>query len=108
MAWIKKKKKKHTELKDRKDKDIQKLYNTTTWRKLRDAHLMLHPLCESCLEKGIINDGGGILEVHHKTPISTGKTDIEKMGLAFDANNLRTLCQRCHTEEHKRLRGKRC
>ena len=115
MAWIKKKKKSSYvpgRKRGERDQEIQKIYNTKAWRKLREAHLFQHPLCENCLEKGIINDGSmnggtpGDLEVHHKRPISDG-VDIEEMKtIAYDPWNLKTLCQKCHTEEHKRLRRK--
>ena len=73
------------------------VYNTTTWRLLRIEKLKKNPLCEVCFEKGIINMAR---EVHHKVPLSTGSTMQEKQVLGFDMNNLKSLCEQCHKDQH--------
>ena len=78
----------------KKDNDNHKaVYNTTTWRSVRLEKLKRNPLCEDCQVNGIIRSG---IEVHHITPISAGKTKLEKQHLGFDPGNLRTLCSECH------------
>jgi 5-methylcytosine-specific restriction endonuclease McrA len=86
---------------DRKKKNSSKqnclnhiaVYNTRTWKELRLYFLAENPLCEICkkLEKITLAQ-----EVHHKIPISTGKTKEEKQQLGFDINNLQALCTECH------------
>lgn len=75
-------------------------YNTTTWRKLREAHIMLHPICQKCCKNPAE-------EVHHITPILTGETDLEMQELAFDGNNLMSLCRDCHHKIHEELRHRK-
>ena len=105
MAWIKKAKKtKHYKtINERTDKDLQKIYQMKQWKELRKAYLMENPLCEVCLEKGVIN--GTDLEVHHKKPISKGETIEEMMDIAFDSSNLMTVCKNCHHDIHKKMKS---
>jgi 5-methylcytosine-specific restriction endonuclease McrA len=73
------------------------VYNTTIWRSLRLEYLNANPLCEICAAKGLIKSAS---EVHHKTPISKGKTKHEKEFLGFDWENLQTVCKSCHKSQH--------
>lgn len=78
----------------------QKIYNSKTWKQLRELYYSEHPLCEQCLEKGIIKAAD---QVHHIQPFLTGKTYEEKMQLAYDYNNLMSVCKQCHSDIHKEL-----
>lgn len=80
----------------------QKIYNSQKWKKLRDAYIAEFPLCQSCLEKGKITPAE---EVHHVQPFLTGQTQQEIEALAFEWNNLMSVCHQCHVELHKELRG---
>ena len=72
------------------------------WQRLRLCHLRDHPLCEKCLEKGKVVAGE---DVHHlKSPFNYDTMTID-MQLAFDDNNLQTLCKECHAAEHNKDRG---
>jgi len=73
------------------------VYNTTTWKTLRLEKLKKDPLCERCLKKGVIRSAR---DVHHKKPISTGKTKAEKQALGFSLVNLESICTPCHKEAH--------
>jgi 5-methylcytosine-specific restriction protein A len=66
------------------------LYNTVRWRKLRAEHLRGNPYCICCgtREKPLQVD-------HIVTP--KGNED-----LFYDANNLQTLCLRCHAVKTNR------
>ena len=76
----------------------QKLYHNTKWRKLRDLYFMSHPLCESCLEKGITKAG---VDVHHKvSPFYGQMSEQQRITLLLDWNNLITLCRDCHNAIH--------
>lgn len=77
----------------------QKIYNSQKWKKLRNSYIAEFPLCQSCLEKGKIVPGE---EVHHVIPFLTGQTQQEIENLAFDWNNLKTLCQSCHKAAHRK------
>jgi len=73
------------------------VYNTTTWKALRIEKLKKDPLCEVCLKKGRVESAR---DVHHKKPISTGKTKADKQGLGFNFDNLQSLCTQCHKDAH--------
>ena len=73
------------------------VYNTTRWKSIRIEKLKRDPLCEDCLKKEIITAG---TEVHHITPVSSGKTIRDKQALGFNIENLKTLCEACHKLTH--------
>lgn len=88
---------------------ISKIYNTSEWKKLRDWHIKTNPLCEDCLNDDMTNEDGRIGqhincadEVHHIIPISNGKTEEEMKELAYDPNNLVSLCKFHHHLRHRR------
>lgn len=82
-----------------------KLINSQTWRNLRNKHLKGRPLCEECRNKGIYTSA---TEVHHRIPVESATSEKEMRRLAYDSNNLVSLCHECHIEAHKALhsRGK--
>ena len=55
--------------------------SSSQWRRLRAYHLRENPLCAFC--------DGGATEVDHITPLSAG-------GMELDADNLRSVCRKCH------------
>lgn len=62
-------------------------YNTQRWQRLRLAKLREHPLCQSCLERGIVEVA---TVVDHVVAITAG-------GDAYPAfDGLRSLCAPCH------------
>ena len=81
--------------------NISAKYYNAKWSRLRDAHLMLHPLCENCLLNGKITSA---TEVHHKQIILSGKTDADRYALTLDSNNIMSVCKDCHTRMHKYAR----
>jgi len=58
------------------------------WRKLREAHVADHPLCEDCLEEGVTNPE--FLEVDHVIPIDV------RPDLRLDPANLRSRSRKHH------------
>lgn len=82
----------------------QKVYNKARWKKLRESYFADHPLCENCLKQGKIVPA---TDVHHIRPFLTGHTFQEQMELAFDYNNLMSLCKECHIQKHKELNKKK-
>lgn len=83
--------------KQKKQGYIQKLYNNSKWVKLRNAHLMQNPLCANCEKLGKVTLA---TEVHHKHIISDGKNELEMETLAYDPNNLMSVCHECHQAMH--------
>lgn len=109
MPYINKPQKKFTlgkitSQKHGKSADIYALYNTRLWQKLRASHLMMHPLCERCEERGLAVPA---CEVHHITPISTADSDADMRALAYNPANLMALCEKCHHDLHNAMRQTR-
>jgi 5-methylcytosine-specific restriction endonuclease McrA len=67
----------------------QKLYCRAAWKKIRQHHLTLHPLCAWHLKKTPPQMVRATV-VHHLTP---HKGDLV---LFYDPNNLESLCAPCH------------
>lgn len=72
-----------------------KLYDTARWKKLRTIQLRRSPLCEMCLQRGVIKQGA---HVDHIKSSAAG-------GAFFDINNLQTLCHSCHSRKTVMLDG---
>lgn len=100
--YLPKKKKKNYKKHSDKQNFISTLYNSQKWQKLRNSYIMEHPLCERCLNNGVVNIA---TEVHHIKPISTGLNKIEMTELCYNGE-LMALCTQCHHEIHKELNKK--
>lgn len=86
---------------DKVAKDKQEIYNSREWKELRIAKLRsTKGLCEECLKEGIVKSARC---VHHIVPIETARTKDEMKRLAFDWNNLMSLCKSCHARIHKEM-----
>lgn len=108
MPTINKPKKK--QVKQGRSKEASEIYNNSRWKKLRNAYLMQHPLCEECLrllDDGIIDisEVQPTKEIHHINPILTGESRLEMEELAYDGNNLMALCQHHHHQLHNNLKN---
>lgn len=80
------------------ERQSDKYYNTTAWKQLRLTYKMKNPLCEVCLQKGIIRP---VEHIHHKKEILSGRTEDERQRLLLDWNNLQSVCVECHRNIHK-------
>ena len=74
-----------------------KLVNCYRWQLLRRKKFIANPVCEDCAAKGIVTPTE---EVHHIKPIESGRDEAEMTQLAYDYNNLRSLCKACHAAYH--------
>ncbi len=74
----------------------QEVYQDKRWKRLRAAKKRNNSLCEHCLAKDIVKQ---MQEVHHIVPFDIN--DYER--LAFDYDNLVSLCVDCHREAHRKL-----
>ena len=85
-----------------KNEDYKRLINSgSKWKKIRDTKIKLNPLCECCGEKLAE-------EVHHILPLEDYSNDFETMeSLAYDINNLQSLCRECHYKIHRELKRER-
>ena len=77
----------------------QNIYNTSAWRRLRQAYLQEHPLCEQCLKSDKVT---AATEVHHVIPISYANDLLKMKDLGFNYNNLMSLCSDCHHQIHNK------
>lgn len=89
--------------KDDAFKISQRIYHHPRWRKMRETYLMDHPLCQQCLKSDKVTPA---TDVHHIRPFLTGNNDMERYALAFDVNNLMSLCEQCHHDLHRSMRDK--
>ena len=88
--------------------DKSEIYNSREWKELTILKKRANPLCEQCIKDGeAIGIPGGYVKsvecVHHIIPIETARTKEEMRRLAFDWNNLMSLCKSCHARIHKEL-----
>lgn len=94
----KKKEKHYKEYIAKKNSYWSKYYHDTRWGRLRNAYYAQHPLCECCLEDGLVVPAE---HCHHRVPFSTGITEEAKWNLLLNPNNLIMLCEPCHKLFHK-------
>lgn len=76
-------------------------YNSVQWKNVRNNYWHKHPLCEDCLEKGLISPTEII---HHKVELSP--QNINDSNITLNENNLRAVCRKCHGKHHRRRRYK--
>lgn len=78
-------------------KERQLIYNTPEWKKLSKAFKMAHPLCQRCLEKGRIKEAQ---HIHHIQSFMSVDDELRRKELAYDWDNLLSLCVECHNDIH--------
>ena len=79
------------------DARYRKFIHSRKWRELRKEKLSATIWCEDCRDQG-----RSVLatEVHHITPVMSSDQPSRMAELAFDYNNLKALCHRCHCRRH--------
>lgn len=87
----KKKKKSRPTYSTDKKKKRDAIYHNKRWQSLRDQHLHLHPYCECCYALNYWKSGE---DVHHIVSVNDDET------LAYEPNNLQTLCKFHHSYLH--------
>ena len=83
-----------------RDKRYQRLLNSPSWKNIRRAYLQQHPLCERCQREGFVT---AAVDVHHKQPVESAKTEQEMERLAYNPANLEALCIPCHIKTHQEM-----
>ena len=81
-------------------RDKAEIYNSREWKALRIEKLRANPICEMCEKERVVRSSRC---VHHIIPIETAKTKQHMRELAFNPNNLMSLCFECHAKIHKQL-----
>ena len=95
MPYLNKPKKvKNTSIKRSERNEI---YQTSKWKQLRLSKLQQQPLCEICQSKGITKLA---VDVHHIVSFMSTNDYLQRLHLAFDPDNLMSLCKECHQEIH--------
>ena len=78
---------------------FQKVYQSMKWRRLRATKLRNNPLCEDCLLENRVTP---TQEIHHIIPFYV---DNEiNLKLAYDYDNLVSLCIECHDKRHQKMK----
>ena len=97
MPTINRPKKRTNRIGNTYDHERRKIYSSTRWKKLRAWKFTCNPLCEDCEEQGKITPAE---DIHHiKSFMSTDDPD-ERIRLAYDFDNLQSLCKKCHQKKH--------
>lgn len=97
MAYIKKRKSNRNRQYEMKRKERMRVYNTQRWKEIRDWKRISNPLCEECLKEDRTTPTE---EVHHIVSFMTTDDPIKRTHLAFDYENLMSLCKECHQKMH--------
>jgi 5-methylcytosine-specific restriction protein A len=103
MPTIKLLKRKRDNVRTTRKGKYQEIYQDKRWKKLFTWKKKAFPLCERCESKGKVVP---MDEVHHKIPFALGKTPEEIEELAFNWDNMESLCSSCHEKRHKELKNK--
>ena len=85
-----------------RDPRYQKLLNSPRWKNIRREYLQRHPLCERCHREGFVT---AAVDVHHKQPVESAKTEQEMERLAYNPANLEALCIPCHIKTHQEMKS---
>lgn len=80
----------------------QSIYQTARWRTLRLVKLADAPLCERCAQNGKVVPA---VDVHHIKSFTSTDDPIERKRLAYDYDNLMSLCKECHRDVHHGAQG---
>jgi 5-methylcytosine-specific restriction endonuclease McrA len=92
--WIKQERNKHVAERTKEGlyatrQKHQRFYQSKEWKQLSAYKKSLDPLCEGCLDKGLLVPGE---DVHHTIPIA------ENWSLRLSLDHLLHLCKQCHSK----------
>lgn len=83
-------------------KERIRIYSSERWKRLRLVKLYNDPLCERCLKVGKTVPAD---DVHHVVSFMSVDDPVGRRRLAYDYENLMSLCRACHNELHN---GHKC
>ena len=81
------------------DAERRKIYNSERWRRLRAMKFAISPLCEMCEKDGRVVPAE---DIHHIVSFMDVTDPEQRYLLAYDLNNLMSLCKRHHQAVHNR------
>lgn len=84
------------------DEERRKIYKSTRWRKLRELKIAQQPLCEMCLKEGKTTIAE---DVHHIESFMLTDDHMRRMALAYDYENLMSICKMHHQMIHNKSNG---
>lgn len=84
-----------------KRKERMKIYNSQRWRTLRAWKMLNSPLCEICEANGKITP---VDDVHHIISFMSTEDPARRNFLAFDYDNLMSVCDECHQKLHNKFK----
>ena len=109
MPFVKKPAKKQQQ-KPRKWSNRQlrnKVYHSRSWQELRNWYIQQHPLCEKCTQEGRTTPAECVHHIDSFTKYFRNNQITEKaLEVAYDPNNLMSLCVDCHLEIHGQKKKK--
>lgn len=82
---------------DQYDKERTKIYNSKRWVRLRAWKFVNSPLCEECLKEGKVTPTD---DIHHIISFMSTDDKSRRLWLAYDYDNLMSLCKQCHQKIH--------
>lgn len=99
MPLINRPKKNYNRKRQQNDLDKKKrneIYNSSMWRKIRECKVISNPVCEVCEME---NKVSLTEDIHHLISF-TDYTGVERDAIAFDYNNLISVCKYHHNLLH--------
>ena len=82
-----------------KRKERIAVYQTPLWKQMRDVQITEHPWCADCESEGRLTPAQ---DVHHRISFMATSDPCERSRLAFDPDNLVSLCKKCHQKRHNK------
>lgn len=79
------------------DTERRKIYNSERWRRLRAWKFACNPLCEMCLKEDKTVPAE---DIHHIISFMSTDDLQQRLYLAYDFDNLMSLCKQCHGSIH--------
>lgn len=79
------------------DVERRKIYDSDRWRRLRAWKYVCNPLCEMCLKE---NKTVPAEDIHHIVSFMSTDDPVQRTFLAYDYDNLMSLCKTCHQAVH--------
>jgi 5-methylcytosine-specific restriction enzyme A len=76
-----------------------KFYYTAIWRRVRLAHIMEYPLCETCKKKGETTPATDVDHIIPINPENPWDYKDKPYWNPIDSVNLQSLCKSCHAKK---------